>query len=70
MARNKKKRNKKYSGVDAVDIRPRIIKVQASNRNKVSQWLYERRKLLKITAIGVVIIAVIALLISGIVSLF
>lgn len=69
MAKTKKKRNKKYTGADAADARPTIIRVQAANRSKFGQWLFERRALLK--RLGQVILAVliVSLLISGLISL-
>ena len=40
---NKKKRNKRYHGVDAVQT-PTTIKVTAPNRSKPSQWFHENRQ--------------------------
>lgn len=70
MAKQKKKRTKKYSGVDATSHRPSITRVQAANRSRLGQWLHERKKLLKTGATLLLIIFVIVLTISGIVSLF
>lgn len=70
MAKSKKKRNKKYSGADASSNRPKITKVQAVSRSKPGQWLYERKRLIKPVGIAVVVILVIALIVSGIISLF
>ena len=70
MIKQKKRRNKKYTGADAATQRPKVIRITATNRSKLSQWIFDRKKFLR--AIGVVILAVIslALIISVIISLF
>ena len=70
MAKTKKKRNKKYTGADAASARPTITRVQAVNRSRTGQWLYEKRKLARPAGIVVLIVAVLVLVISGIISLF
>ena len=70
MVKSKKKRNKKYSGADAAQTRPTITRVQAVNRNALSQWLHEHRRMVKYIGIALLIVFVIILVISGIVSLF
>lgn len=47
MAKQKKKRNKAYSGADAAITRPVITRIEAVNRNKVSQWWFDRKRVLK-----------------------
>ncbi|MNH49910.1 hypothetical protein D3C73_15050 [compost metagenome] len=47
MAKQKKKRTKKYSGADAAVTRPVVTRVTAANRNKIGQWWFERKKILK-----------------------
>ena len=69
MAKTKKKRNKKYTGADAADARPTIIRVQAANRGKLGQWLFERRALLKRLGQVILAVLVVSLLISGLSSL-
>ena len=60
MGKNKKKRNKAYTGSDAADARPTIIRVAAVDRNKLSQWWFDRKRVLKpvLIAAGVVIIVI------------
>lgn len=60
MGKNKKKRNKAYTGADAANTKPVIIRVSAVNRNKLSQWWFDRKKVLKPVLItsGVVIVVV------------
>ncbi|OYW85958.1 hypothetical protein B7Z17_01385 [Candidatus Saccharibacteria bacterium 32-49-10] len=70
MAKTKKKRNKKYTGADAASARPTITRVQAVNRSRTGQWLYEKRKLARPVGIVALIVAVLVLVISGIISLF
>ncbi len=70
MAKVKKKRNKKYTGADAAATRPTITRVQAVNRSKLGQWLFENQKMLKMIRNVLLIGLVVAIIISGIVSLF
>ena len=55
----KKKRNKQYTGMDAAMTRPSVTRIQAANRNKVSQWWFERKRIAKPIIIAVIVIAVI-----------
>ena len=70
MAKVKKKRNKKYTGADAAATRPTITRDQAVNRSKLGQWLFENQKMLKMIRNILLIGLVVAIIISGIVSLF
>ena len=70
MAKVKKKRNKKYTGADAAITRPTITRVQAVNRGKLGQWLFENQKMRKMIRNVLLIGLVIAIIISGIISLF
>lgn len=70
MAKVKKKRNKKYTGADAAATRPTITRVQAVNRSKLGQWLFENQKMLKMIRNVLLISLVVAIIISGIISLF
>lgn len=60
MAKQKKKRNKIYKGSGASVTRPTITKVSAVNRNKLQQWWFEKKKIVKPIAItaGVIVIVV------------
>lgn len=69
MAKVKKKRSKKYSGVDAAQQRPTVTRVQAVSRGRLNQWIFERQKLLKTTGTITLILAIILLIVSGIISL-
>lgn len=60
MAKQKKKRNKKYTGADAAITQPTVIKLTAANRSKLGQWFFERKQFLRpaLIASGVVIVVV------------
>ncbi|MDO4271837.1 MAG: hypothetical protein Q4C83_02575 [Candidatus Saccharibacteria bacterium] len=64
-----KKRNKKYSGVDAK--RPtnlvRVHKVDAVVRSDFRQWLYDHKTIIRY---GAIVIAIVVLVIAGFVTLF
>ena len=47
MSKQKKKRNKVYSGADASVSRPIITRLEAADRNKLSQWWFDRKRTLK-----------------------
>lgn len=65
MTKQKKKRNKVYSGANAAKTRLVVTRIQAANRGKVSQYWFERKKILKpILITGTVIIAIVILLIE------
>lgn len=61
MAKQKKKRNKVYSGSDASIARPTITKVSAVNRGKVGQWWFDNKRIAKpvLIASGVAVAIVI-----------
>jgi len=61
MAKPKKKRNKKYTGIDAKadDSMVTVRKVTAVNRSPAKQWLFERKKIIRIVAIVLLIAAII-----------
>jgi hypothetical protein len=63
MAKQKKKRNKAYSGADAAISRPIITKLAAADRNKLSQWWFDRKKVLKPTIITSTVVVVVIVLI-------
>ena len=65
----KKKRNKKYQGADASAKQPTVTKVTAVNRNRLSQWWFERKKVAKPVLIGALVVAVIIWLIFELVRI-
>jgi hypothetical protein len=65
MTKQKKKRNKVYTGADAVITRPVVTRISATNRNKVSQWWFDRKTFLKpILITSLVVIVVVWLIIE------
>lgn len=65
MAKQKKKRNKLYRGADASVTRPTITRIQAANRRGLSQWWFEKKRVVRPLIITVlVILAVIIVLIE------
>ena len=64
-----KKRNKKYTGVNAKQPANvvRVHKVNAVVRSNFGQWVHDHRTILKY---GAIVVAVIALIVAGFVALF
>ena len=52
MAKQKKKRNKKYTGADAAVVRPSVTKVQAVSRSPLGQWWFDHKRIVKPVAIA------------------
>jgi len=55
MAKQKKKRNKSYTGQDAAVSRPTVTRISAANRNKAQQWWFEKKRIAKPILIGVAV---------------
>jgi hypothetical protein len=70
MAKQKKKRNKVYTGADASVTRPTVTRISAENRNKVQQWWFEKKRFAKPILIGVVIAIVVAWLLIELIRAF
>jgi hypothetical protein len=65
MAKQKKKRNKVYTGADASVTRPTVTRISAVKRNKIQQWWFDKKRIAKPVLIGVgIAIVVIWLLIE------
>lgn len=63
MAKQKKKRTKKYSGQDAVVTRPTVTRVTAVKRNKLQLWWLDRKRVLRPALITTGVVAAAAWLI-------
>lgn len=59
MAKQKKKRNKVYRGADASVTRPIVTRISAANRNAVSQWWFEKKRIAKPVLITVAVAIVV-----------
>jgi len=66
--KQKKKRNKVYTGIDAAVTRPVVTKISAVNRNRVSQWWFDHKKIARPIIIAAIVVAVIVILIVQLVS--
>ncbi len=62
--KQKKKRNKPYTGADAAMSRPNIIRIEAANRNWLAQWWFDHKRIAKPVSIaaGVVVIIIACIL--------
>jgi len=67
MGKNKKKRNKAYTGADAAIVKPIITRIEAVNRNKISQWWFDNQKSAKPILIAIGIVIFVIFIIMGIV---
>lgn len=61
--KQKKKRNKPYRGADAAIDRPILTRISAANRNPVSQWWFDNKRIAKPILIAATVTAVIIWLI-------
>lgn len=68
--KQKKKRSKPYTGIDAAITRPVVTKISAVNRNRVSQWWFDHKRIARPVIIAVLIAVAITILIIGLVSIF
>ena len=67
--KQKKKRNKVYTGADAAVTRPTITKISAVNRNFVSQWWFDHKRIARPVIIVAVVVGVLAVLIIELVRI-
>jgi len=67
--KQKKKRNKPYRGVDAAIDRPVLTRISAVNRNAVSQWWFDKKRIAKPILIASAVIIVIVWLIIELVRI-
>lgn len=60
MAKQKKKRNKVYTGADAKITRPSVTRVTAVKRNRAQQWWLDNKRIAKpvLIAAGIAIVVV------------
>ncbi|MES2876738.1 MAG: hypothetical protein V4678_04705 [Patescibacteria group bacterium] len=68
--KQKKKRNKKYQGVDAKVSTASVTRVSAEERSRFREWWLVYRQIVRIVAIAIGFVAVLILLIVGIIGLF
>lgn len=61
--KQKKKRNKVYTGADAAIDRPVVVKISAVNRSKIGQWWFDHKRIARPVLITVAVVAVVTWLI-------
>jgi hypothetical protein len=69
MSKVKKKRNKAYQGADTAVTRPTVTRMTAANRNAVSQWWFEKKRLAKPIIIAVLVGIVVVVLLFELIRL-
>jgi hypothetical protein len=69
MAKQKKKRNKVYTGQDAAVSRPTVTRISAANRGKIQQWWFEKKRIAKPLLIGVAVAIVVVWLLIELVRI-
>jgi hypothetical protein len=67
--KQKKKRNKAYTGIDAAITRPIVTKISAVNRNPVSQWWFDHKRIARPVIIAVLIAAAVVILVIELVRI-
>lgn len=66
MAKQRKKRNKKYRGKDARIEKPIVTKVKVEDKSKFQRWYEENKNELKLRGVQAGFFGLIALIIYGI----
>ena len=69
MAKQKKKRSKKYSGSDAAQRHTTITRVSAVSRSRLGQWWFDHKRIVKPILITAAVVAAITLIIIQIIQL-
>lgn len=69
MAKQKKKRNKAYTGAGATSARPTVTHISAVNRGKLGQWWFDNKRIAKPVLIAGGVIAGLAIVIVGFIDL-
>jgi len=67
--KQRKKRNKVYTGADAALSRPVITKISAANRSVVGQWWFDHKRIAKPIIIAALVVAGIVILIIELVRI-
>lgn len=70
MAKQKKKRNKPYTGTDASITRPVVTRINAANRNTLQQWWFEKKRFAKPALIAAGVAIVVVFLVVELIRLF
>lgn len=68
--KQKKKRNKRYQGIDAKVTTPSVVRVSAEERSRFKEWWMTYGQLVRVAAIIVGGVLLLILLVIGIIGLF
>jgi hypothetical protein len=63
MSKVKKKRNKTYQGRDAAVTKQTVTRMSAANRNVISQWWFEKKRIAKPVGIAILVGIVVVILV-------
>jgi len=67
--KQRKKRNKTYTGAGAAITRPVVTKISAVNRSKPGQWWFDHKRIAKPIIIATLVVIAIAILIIELVRI-
>lgn len=60
MGKQKKKRNKPYTGEGASVSQPTVTRISAVHRNPLQQWWFEKKRIAKPVLIAAIVVVVVA----------
>lgn len=69
MTKQKRKRNKAYTGSDAAVTRPIITRISAANRSRIGQWWFDHKRILRPVLIASAVVLGVIILIVEIVRI-
>ena len=69
MAKQKKKRNKRYTGADAKSSIPTLVRVQAEDRGALKEWWVTYGKIVKILGGVIGVLLALVIVIIGIIGM-
>jgi hypothetical protein len=68
--KQKKKRTKRYQGIDAKQTTPSVTRMAAEERSPMKEWWVANGQMARLIAIAAAILIVIILIVTGIIGLF
>jgi hypothetical protein len=69
MGKQKKKRNKVYTGQGASVSKPTVTRLSAADRNKVQQWWHDKKRVAKPVIIAALVVIVVVWLVIELVRI-
>jgi hypothetical protein len=67
--KQKKKRNKAYTGIDAAVTRPSVTRISAVHRSRPAQWWFDHKRIAKPILIAVAVVAALIWLIAELIRI-